>query len=173
MYKYQFVVKNYRCFSDENPARFVISRGMICFIGVNNSGKSALLKFFQEFRNVWTSAGAYVGGGQAPAFGTQFQHVLDQSEVFCDQNDRPLSIEITILDVPEAVGENQLPIDKVVMSCGRDVSSTAPSWSLTYFVGDEPLPQTPPGQQHGTDGRGGLQFLGRNVFCNPELISPP
>jgi predicted ATPase len=46
-------VKNYRCFSDEHPARFELRKGMHAFIGPNNSGKSSLLKLFYDFRDLF------------------------------------------------------------------------------------------------------------------------
>ena len=45
----ELTLKNYRCFSDESPARFSLRRGFTAFVGVNNSGKSSLLRFFYEF----------------------------------------------------------------------------------------------------------------------------
>lgn len=47
------VIKNYRCF--QKPARITLRRGFTAFVGVNNSGKSSLLKFFYEFRNLFVT----------------------------------------------------------------------------------------------------------------------
>src|SRR6266702_3463896 len=49
----ELTIKNYRCFSDEKPARILIKPGFTAFLGINNSGKSSLLKFFYEFRNLF------------------------------------------------------------------------------------------------------------------------
>jgi len=49
----EFVIKNYRCFTDKDPARIRIAGGFVSFVGVNNSGKSALLRFFYDFRNLF------------------------------------------------------------------------------------------------------------------------
>jgi energy-coupling factor transporter ATP-binding protein EcfA2 len=140
--KYQFTVKNYRCFSDASPARFMISRGMIALLGVNNSGKSALLKMFQELRNLWMQCANYNALGGNAAVGAQFLHVLDQAEVFCDTNDRPMSIEIEILDAPTRAGKNERAITRVVLACSQE---TTGQWSLTYFDGDTPIPYNSPG----------------------------
>jgi hypothetical protein len=43
-------VQNYRCFTDSDPARFQIGPGFTAFVGVNNSGKSSLLRYFYDFR---------------------------------------------------------------------------------------------------------------------------
>ncbi|WP_211608222.1 hypothetical protein, partial [Paraburkholderia nemoris] len=139
MAKYQFTVKNYRCFSDASPARFVISRGMTSLLGVNNSGKSALLKMFQELRNVWGSALGYQGLGGNNVFDAQFVYVLDPAEVFCDMNERPMSIEIEILDEINLSGKNQRPLKKVILTCERQARNSL-FWSLTYFDGDTPIP---------------------------------
>src|SRR6266566_645883 len=48
-------LKNYRCFSDERPARFAIRKGFTAFVGANNSGKSTLVRFLYEFRNLFTN----------------------------------------------------------------------------------------------------------------------
>ena len=45
-------LRNYRCFTDDQRASFVLGEGLTSFIGVNNSGKSAVLRFFFEFRQL-------------------------------------------------------------------------------------------------------------------------
>ena len=46
-------VRNYRCFS-EAPVQFSLKNRIQSFVGVNNSGKSCLLKLFYEFRNIFS-----------------------------------------------------------------------------------------------------------------------
>lgn len=46
-------IKNYRCFSDSRPARNRLGQGYTALVGTNNSGKSSLLKFFFNFRNLF------------------------------------------------------------------------------------------------------------------------
>lgn len=46
-------VKNYRCFSDNEPLRFNVIDGLVAVVGQNNSGKTTLLKFIVELRHVW------------------------------------------------------------------------------------------------------------------------
>ena len=48
----ELTLKNYRCFSDENPVCISIRNGFTALVGVNNSGKSSLLRFFYEFRDL-------------------------------------------------------------------------------------------------------------------------
>ena len=49
----EITIKNYRCFPDDSPARIRLRKGFIAFVGVNNSGKSSILKFFYEFRHLF------------------------------------------------------------------------------------------------------------------------
>jgi AAA15 family ATPase/GTPase len=44
----EITLKNYRCFSEANPARFRLRDGFTAFIGLNNAGKSTVLKFFSN-----------------------------------------------------------------------------------------------------------------------------
>ena len=46
----RLTIKNYRCFTEANPARINIRKGFTALIGINNSGKTTILKFFYEFR---------------------------------------------------------------------------------------------------------------------------
>ena len=50
----ELTLRNYRCFPDTRPMRISLGGGLTAFfIGVNNSGKSSLLKFFYEFRDLF------------------------------------------------------------------------------------------------------------------------
>src|SRR6266699_782491 len=103
----ELTIKNYRCFSDEKPARILIKPGFTAFLGINNSGKSSLLRFFYEFRNlfnilsstniVYTSnelqrtalVNSLYGGYQNFTFPDE---IMDKEEVFCNANNRDLLI---------------------------------------------------------------------------------
>jgi predicted ATPase len=50
----EVTVSNYRCFSDK-PVRFALKKGLQAFVGVNNSGKSSLLRLFYELRNIFAA----------------------------------------------------------------------------------------------------------------------
>lgn len=92
----KLTVKNYRCFSDGNPLQIRFGDSAIAFIGPNNSGKSAALKFFYELRTVWqyllnlteASGGAVVFSGSALGF----YSVDDPARVFCFDNGRDIDI---------------------------------------------------------------------------------
>ena len=93
----QLTIKNYRCFPDTRPLHFEIKDGFTAFVGVNNSGKSSILRFLYEFRflfQVLTDPNALLAllrGQQRLAF-TPAQSVKDIRELFFDCNDRDLSI---------------------------------------------------------------------------------
>lgn len=53
----EVTLKNYRCFPEQHPARFVLGDGITAFIGTNHAGKSSLLKFFYEFRQLFEILG--------------------------------------------------------------------------------------------------------------------
>src|SRR5204863_6081551 len=93
----EITIKNYRCFSDEKPARLLLRNGFTAFVGPNNSGKSSLLKFFYEFRNLFAlfSAGGNAIGSTYSA--TPFAlapSIQDTNEFFCNLNSRDLEIEL-------------------------------------------------------------------------------
>jgi ABC-type Na+ transport system ATPase subunit NatA len=96
----ELTLKNYRCFPDTSPARIVIEDGTwTAFLGVNNAGKSSLLRFFFEFRpffQLLSQPGQWhhvASDGQGVGFGGS---VRDPKEVFHILNDRNLSIEIRV-----------------------------------------------------------------------------
>jgi predicted ATPase len=97
----RFQVKNYRCFSDEYPARFELRKGIHAFVGPNNSGKSSILKLFYDFRNLFRglqdiSTQFYPLTSNNPS-GLQYpESVGDVNELFFDGNSRDIEIVIDI-----------------------------------------------------------------------------
>jgi ABC-type cobalamin/Fe3+-siderophores transport system ATPase subunit len=95
-------LKNYRAFSDEAPARWTLEDGFTALVGVNNSGKSSLLRFFHEIRSslertadretLW----ALLTKSMEPE--VAFQSVADNHEVFHNGNDRPMSATFFLAD---------------------------------------------------------------------------
>ena len=93
----EITIKNYRCFPDTKPARLLVRDGFTAFIGINNSGKSSLLKFFYELRGLfsalssananWTEA---LRGNPRPF--NQASTVVDPDELFHNGNNRGLEI---------------------------------------------------------------------------------
>ncbi len=93
----EITIKNYRCFPDTNPLRIEIREGFTAFVGVNNAGKSSILRFFYEFRSLFQiigNANQFLNllRGDHIAFPLA-QSVKDIEELFSDSNDRDLNIE--------------------------------------------------------------------------------
>lgn len=120
-------IKNYRCFTDENPTTISLRSGLTGFIGVNNSGKSSLLKFFYEFRDLFrrysdadtrqkTLIPSPINFHYSPS-------IVDMTEVFSNTNSRDLSIEIQFYDRdrPSEV-KNAITPDKLVINITRNTN---------------------------------------------------
>jgi len=94
------VLKNYRCFPDTHPARLSLRPGFIGLVGPNNSGKSSLLRFLFEFRNLFLFLTTPTGNLYEAIRGNPqgvFNYpgiVQDQTEMFSNQNGRDLVIEV-------------------------------------------------------------------------------
>src|SRR3972149_1321542 len=94
--------KNYRCFPDSRPARISLRNGLTALVGVNNSGKSSLLKFFYEFRSLFQMLSAPTGiltnalEGERQGFALG-PSVFDKEEVFCNLNGRDLQLELRLV----------------------------------------------------------------------------
>ena len=92
-------IKNYRCFPRRTPARIQVRPGFTAFVGLNNSGKSSLLRFFYEFRELFRFIApgspafvhALAGRGHSLTFP---RHIADVDEIFSDSAKGDLEIEI-------------------------------------------------------------------------------
>ena len=94
-------LRNYRAFDDTRPAAWKLLDGFVAFVGINNSGKSSLLRFLHEARPVLGVLDQPQSGlPQAMLAGTrqgvQFQSVADQTEVFCNRNSRDMRATFTL-----------------------------------------------------------------------------
>lgn len=49
MPEFELEIRNYRCFPASNPLRLSLRPGFVSFVGINNAGKSSILRFFWEF----------------------------------------------------------------------------------------------------------------------------
>ena len=96
----ELTIKNYRSFADAKPARLILRPGFTALVGPNNSGKSSLLRFFYEFRPLFTQLSdpstVLLGLQQnRQGLGTPAS-VLDQQELFSDTNSRDLQIDLKL-----------------------------------------------------------------------------
>jgi energy-coupling factor transporter ATP-binding protein EcfA2 len=100
----RITVRNYRCFTDEFPLSFEWGPGFTAFVGPNNAGKSAALKFLHEFQPVWhhfsdsRKVAELLNAPNDRDFGSPaLRDVTDLAEVFSDHSDRPLRIQFDVL----------------------------------------------------------------------------
>src|SRR5579859_1196056 len=116
-------IKNYRCFSDEHPAQITLRPGFTSLLGLNNSGKSTLLRFFFEFRPIlhkfaWdpSSIDATLRGStvswEAPPY------VYELEEMFFNGNQQDISIEVQISD-PGASTKPGIVADRIRITLAR------------------------------------------------------
>jgi AAA15 family ATPase/GTPase len=98
MKEVSLTIKNYRCFADSNPAHFVVRNGLMSFVGVNNIGKTSILRFFYEFRTLFTSNFiATTISNNCFQFIPSYQGMLSPDELFCNKNNRDLEIELELV----------------------------------------------------------------------------
>jgi hypothetical protein len=101
----RLTVKNYRCFSDQEPLRIEIGAGLTAIVGPNNSGKSAIKLLFSELRFLFQILASPLTSNPnisvvfAPNYNINinYQGVSDPEEIFTNGNDRPLVIEIDLI----------------------------------------------------------------------------
>ncbi|HTR42559.1 MAG TPA: AAA family ATPase, partial [Pseudomonadales bacterium] len=107
---FRITLKNYRCFSDSQPAVIDLDGGFTAFIGTNNSGKSSYLRFFQEFRNFFQQ----LQGNIVPrSISFTLLHVEDWLEIFHNQNQRGITIEIACTNsLPGWVDHLSITLDR-------------------------------------------------------------
>lgn len=115
----ELTLKNYRCFRDAKPAKVRLKPGFTAMVGVNNSGKSTFLKFFYEFRSLFShlsNPGNFINslrGVQTFDFPIT---IRDVNEVFCNQNDRKIEIEIQF---PKVKKQGLPALEAMVISVER------------------------------------------------------
>jgi energy-coupling factor transporter ATP-binding protein EcfA2 len=138
--KIKITLKNYRCFSDSNPARFSLQKDFTSFVGVNNSGKSSLLKFFYEFRNLFQHL-SHLGvllsvlRGEDSYFDLA-PSIKDTDEVFCNANNRDLNMQIDFIDTAHTGEQDAIPIpDRIDITIKRGTTT----WLAKLYVADEQL----------------------------------
>lgn len=116
-------ISNYRCFPRSDPVRIVLRPGTVAIVGANNSGKTALLRFFWEFRDLF---GVLSGGsgnliqavhGNLEPFSIR---VPDLNQLFCDSDDGDLRIELEILD---AAPTSPPTVNRVIVKIPRSTTT--------------------------------------------------
>jgi predicted ATPase len=135
-------IGNYRCFPVGSPASLKLTKGFSALVGVNNSGKSSLLKFFYEMRPAFTQIGRNTGvvtqlwaGGKLET--QQPPEILDRDEMFFNGNREDIWIEITLDDLPKTPAV----VAKAVVRVLRNESSC----NATFFNADGSKSKQPDG----------------------------
>jgi hypothetical protein len=134
------IIKNYRCF--QKPARIVLRKGFSAFVGINNSGKSSLLKFFYEFRWLFNALSepselqsAFQGNGRAGPGAQGQPKGADPQEVFNDSNQRDIELEFRFAKMKATAPANAIPTRLSI-----NYSRQALGWTAKlYFSDDSPL----------------------------------
>lgn len=127
-------VSNYRCFSDK-PVRFALKPGLQSFVGINNSGKSCLLRLPYELRSIFTNLS---GPGSAFQFMQQQTSyasppmVKDQEEIFCDRNARDLNIRVDF--TPDPTRGAPMPSRFEII-----VARSTKTWTLRIYSGNSAI----------------------------------
>src|SRR5690349_20413397 len=96
----ELILKNYRCFPDDSPAHLVLENDWVSIVGVNNSGKSSLLRFFFEYRPFFqtlSNVGGWHGLARGQVLGCGYgSSIRDPHEVFHNRNNRPVTVKMTV-----------------------------------------------------------------------------
>src|SRR5690348_2464597 len=131
----ELTIKNYRCFSDAKPARINIKQGFTALIGINNSGKSSILKFFYEFRELLQrlSDTAILNSLNDNFQSFNFpSEIMDQEEVFCNLNNRNLTIQIQLIPTGETEQATPLMLQKLEVIVPRGSNT----WTCKMYLDD-------------------------------------
>ncbi len=115
-------IANYRCFAADLPAEINIERGFHSFIGINNSGKSALLKFFYDLRSIFEQLSDDTEELRITLVGQDSPlrpptNVTDLEELFCNRNNGDMEVRIkldkgTFSFTPQDVSEAIIAISR-------------------------------------------------------------
>lgn len=123
----QITLKNYRCFSDDYPANFILDDGFTAFIGINNAGKSAILKAFYEMKgflgNFTSANGTLESLFRGGKIGVSFNDVQDPLEIFHNKNDR--GIQFIFENFPS---DTPNKITKLALNISRDAQLDLSIW---------------------------------------------
>jgi ABC-type cobalamin/Fe3+-siderophores transport system ATPase subunit len=124
----QITIKNYRCFSQSNPTIIQLKKGFTSFVGMNNAGKSSLLKFFYEFRPLfnWLRT-SFHNLLQMENQTINLHHPVDVQQLFCNLNEAPLEIEIK-LKLAENYNKFGVYHAQLMITIPRNTNSTTISY---------------------------------------------
>lgn len=148
MLDFRLTLKNYRCFRQEVPVIVEIRKGFTALVGPNNSGKSTILRFTQEMKELWANIrprtggfAAALGGGQV---GVNYTDVSDPLELFCNSNSGGLSFKLELLEIEERAPG----IETITGVSGFANRAEPKNWRCVFLVGAEyiEIPMVSPGR---------------------------
>jgi energy-coupling factor transporter ATP-binding protein EcfA2 len=134
-------LKNYRGFSDQNPARIEVGPGLTALVGPNNAGKSSLKLFFYEMRDLFlvflrqpNESPNLITAASGTAIGVNYLGLSDVQEIFNNTNERPITIEIEVIGAASPAGTSRT-INKLVATCQR---SQPTQWQIAFYPIESP-----------------------------------
>lgn len=158
----RLTVKNYRGFSDQNPATIEFGTGLTALLGPNNAGKSSLKLLIYEMRSLFDVLARVdlspnlVTASNGGRFSiSSYPGTSDPEEVFNNTNDRGISLEIEAVGV-RAHERASHTVSKVVANCSRN---SPLEWEVQVFSiegGTSPV-TSPSGYNH----------LGGDIYSAP------
>jgi len=137
---FKITIKNYRCFEDTSPLQIKFgSGGFKAFVGANNAGKSTVLKFFYEFRDLFRRLTEFnrftqLLGAPDTKFAFDANGIEDHAELLSNFNARDLTIELEL----EGKQRQQGDIFKVLVTIER---ADPASYRIRYFCKDIAIPE--------------------------------
>jgi ABC-type cobalamin/Fe3+-siderophores transport system ATPase subunit len=104
----------YRCFSPENPVQVTLQGEQVAFLGLNNAGKSTLLKAFYDFRDIFKKLSAstddlraVVGGHDIPF---RIQDFTSVEDIFWHHDTSDIKISIEVPPCPDFLSRVDITI---------------------------------------------------------------
>lgn len=95
-------LSGYRCFSPQKPAVFELREDILALIGINNSGKSALLRSLYELRDVFVQLSTLKDIAEAVQTGLGYARVNeigDPTDIFWHHSNEDASMEISLPEI--------------------------------------------------------------------------
>lgn len=156
--KIDFEIKNYRCFPDSEPLRFTIGNDWTAFIGVNNSGKSSILKFFYEFRTIFQRLSILQSLCEDIRNGSIAANLIgcNVSDVCNNANNRKMLVKISL---------HSNPSNEITLSCDQNTQQ----FSIVSIFGLDMIEFK--GTSHVQASDGFLAISGRQAIDQKSLLS--
>ncbi len=125
---FDITIKNYRCFPDNKPVHISINNSFTAFVGVNNSGKSSLLRMFYELRGLFSllsNPNNFLSALKNP-IGANFplaNTIQDINEIFCNTNGRDIHLEFKVNAGPNNKQKDGVLPEKITVTItkGKDL----------------------------------------------------